>query len=114
MPDVKPETAETWGPPHPWRISADDIDDAIVRCGIDPFHVEITLDGEVAAPVITADEACGLIVQQKCDSSGHPVIDGDEFVREIRYGKVEIILKWRRDGSWPHWGQRCPDRTEEV
>lgn len=103
-----------WGAPRPWRISADDIDDAIVRCGVDPYHVEITLDGVLATMVITADEECGLIEQQKCDSNGQPITDGDEFLREIRYGDVEIILKSRRDGSWPHLGQRRPDKTERV
>lgn len=89
------------------RVSADKNDtgydrwmNEAVRRGVSPYSCKIFLDGkEQPVQLVTADTEVGLIVRMMMDENDCPIIENNDFKREILYGKVEIY--WPGD-PLPH------------
>lgn len=85
------------------RVSANKDDPGYQTWGMTCIPcMDILLDSEIVTHVVTADEDVGLVVVTKRDDSGDLVIENNEFVSEILYGKVTVRLKPDSEGEWPH------------
>ena len=57
----------------------------------------ISVDGVVVLDVVTADDSAGEVICFPRSKSGNFILSGDEILRCLKTGRVEIILPEARD-----------------
>lgn len=58
-------------------------------------HAKIYLDGRRVRYCRLADEERGYVIVSTVDGAGRFVQEGEEFVTQLRYGEVKIVLPER-------------------